>query len=181
MRFLRTLIVSFVSSTLTCGAASACILSANQDLNDISSADMVVVGKIQNYQIVEDTIATEAVRNGRTEFLENVPVNLKDTHNNEAEISVEYARFEIEVDEVLLGTVSGTISAVWPSYEFVESGKTPNVPFLIALRRSTSSMPALRGQVVWMVLGDHCTGSFLFANASANATTVRQLLSSMPE
>ncbi|WP_162933007.1 hypothetical protein [Roseovarius sp. EL26] len=180
MDFLRALMVSFLSSTFACGSAMACIASMDQDLKNIKNADVVVIGKLRNYQIVTDTMATDAARQ-QQQYFEGLSDESKDDDVNETKITINYARFEIDVDEVLLGNVSETLTAIWPNYAFIESGMTPNAPFLIALRRSTKSTPSLRGQTVWMVHGSYCTGSFFFAGASTDAATVRELLGSMSE
>ena len=55
---------------------------------------------------------------------------------------VDYARFDIEVNEVLLGSVEPSLlTAVWINFSHGEPKEYPSGPFLIALR----AMPPLKG------------------------------------
>ena len=171
----------FVAAVFYGGSAAACMMVATRDLNDVSYADVVVTGRILNYRIVEDAEARER----RKRMLERSPALRKLISEDSGYLS-EYAKFDIEVDEVLRGTASGIIAATWNNSTFGEPKEMPDGSFLIALRSSTLAIPPLRGPSatilpdpepnLYAVLQAPCAGPFIFESNSNDATAVRQIL-----
>jgi hypothetical protein len=85
------------------------------ELADIKYADVVVVGHISNYTIVRD------------------PSFFSD-----------HSRFDVLVDEVLIGKAPRTLTVIWDNSTFSEPETMPSRPFLIALRDSSSKRPPFR-------------------------------------
>ena len=156
MRNRAVLAALFVAMALAGTPAHACITSVPVELADIECADVVVVGRIDNYELV----------------------------GNEGFIS-SYARFDILVEEVLLGHAAQKISVTWDNSTFSIPKTMPAGPFLIALRDPRSEMPPLRssGTIfpgpnsdLLTVLQAPCSSPFMFASGSKEAKVIRQKL-----
>jgi hypothetical protein len=57
----------------------------------------------------------------------------------------DYARFDVLVDEVLVGNPPKVLTVTWDNSTFSESDKLGEGPFLIALREPGARTPPLRG------------------------------------
>lgn len=140
--------------------ALACMADEPIVLSDVSYADVVVVGRISEYQIIGDDPSDRLIW--------------------------DYARFVVTIDEVLVGDVSDHISVTWDNSTFEEPEEMPEGPFLIALRRPSSSMPPLRGPSATIlanpepgllaVLQAPCSSPFIFENTSEDARRIRKIL-----
>lgn len=150
------------------------------DLEDVRYADAVVVGRITNYRMVLDPAIRRELRDliggrdpARARFLPD------------------YARFDVVVDEVLLGTVGRTITLTWDNSTFTEPETLPPGPFLIAMRDPRSAAPPLRGPSAYSgpsrepdsltVLQAPCSVPFMFARDSEEATAIRGILDRRPQ
>ena len=136
--------------------AHACITSVPVELADIEYADVVVVGRIDSYERV-----------GNEELISS------------------YAKFDVLVDEVLLGTAPQVVSVTWDNSTFGEPATMQPGPFLIALRDPGYRMPPLRssGSIfpnpkpdLLTLLQAPCSSPFMFANGSEEAKAIRQRL-----
>ncbi|MCV9961415.1 hypothetical protein OIU34_05830 [Pararhizobium sp. BT-229] len=163
------------------GAASACAMRVEIDLHDVEYADVVVVGRIANYEVVLDPVA----RQRHKEILARFP-DMPEALRNVSGFMSDYARFDVLVDEVLRGTAPKTLSVTWDNSTFREPEHMPTGSFLIALRSASSQMPPLRWPSATIlptpdtdaltVLQAPCAIPFLFENASNEAGLVRQIL-----
>lgn len=139
-------------------------------VDDIGAADLVVVGRVANYRIVLDT----AVREKRRKQLENSPDMSPERRKSLSEqksFLSDYARFDILVDEVLLGKVGKTVSVVWQNSTFSEPEAMAPGPYLIALQRtSIPTAPPGSGDDVpphletglWTMLQADCAAPFMY-------------------
>jgi hypothetical protein len=165
-RFITAIVLALAASV----QASACYVGADLVLDDVRYADVVVVGKISNYRIIEAEAVRESERfsGGRRPFSP-------------------YARFDVEVDEVLAGSPPGRFSVTWINSTFGEPSGLPAGPFLIALRKTSSPRLPLRGPSTTIfpnaepdlltVLQAPCAPAFLFETSSEEAKGVRRTLS----
>ena len=102
----------------------------------------------------------------------------------------DYARFDVVVDEALLGNVGGTVPVTWDNSTFPEPQSMPSGPFLIALRYPGSGGPPLRGPSAFIspyrepvsltVLQAPCAVPFIFERASEDAAAIRRILERRP-
>jgi hypothetical protein len=172
--------------TLTCVSgerARACTADAPLNLIDIGYADVVVIGRVSDYHIVRDEefrremLSSRELSREMQQFYEGPDLLLPD-----------YARFNIQVDEVLAGQAPATLSVTWDNSTFEEPLTMATGPFLIALRRPNSGTPPLRGPSATVlsspdpsaltVLQAPCSTPFIFESDSEAARTIRQSLSS---
>jgi hypothetical protein len=156
MRDRVTIAALFVAIALAGTPAHACMTMVPIELADIEYADVVVVGRIDHYARV----------------------------GNEGLIS-SYAKFDVLVDEVLLGNAPRELSVTWDNSTFGEPETMQSGPFLIALRDPGSRMPPLRssGSIfpypkpdLLTLLQAPCSSPFMFASGSDEAKAIRQML-----
>jgi hypothetical protein len=153
--------------------AQACVADAPLDLDDIQYANAVVVGRIANYEMVLDQ-----------DWRRDNPDLIRDPAT--ARFLTDYARFDVLIDEVLLGNVGRTISVTWDNSTFAEPESMAPGPFLIALRDPGSEAPPLRGPSATVtanpeprsltVLQAPCAEPFMFEIGSDQAAAVRRIL-----
>ena len=139
------------------------------DMSDIALADLVVIGSVRNYEIIEDTKA-RALR-------EEICTKNKDLDQrfcNQPRIFSDYAQFEIEVHSALKGTSPNVVTVTLDNSTFGAptslGGKHQR--FLVTLRAATSKIPPLRGPSAFIapnpdpdlltVLQAPCAPSFIF-------------------
>ncbi len=152
-------------------------------MNDIKLADVVVIGRIVDYQIVLDPKArennrksVEGIKNSKTsEPLSNVRRFISD-----------YAKFDVLVEEVVKGTATERMTATWDNSTFGEPESIPPGPYLIAFRYAQSAAPPLGGPSaiimptpipeVPTVLQALCARAFIFKSDSTEAIEARGLL-----
>ncbi|MGO4351926.1 hypothetical protein AB4Z25_08315 [Rhizobium sp. RAF36] len=131
-----------LSSLFVVNSATACMSVARLALSDVKYADVVVIGRVANYRLILDP---EARERNRQMVAKMKPSKLRDSLSNISGFITDYARFEIQVEEVLQGQAPEIIEATWDNSTFGEPEKMPSGPFVIALRRSGSDRPPLRG------------------------------------
>jgi hypothetical protein len=156
MRYRPTIAALFVAMTLAASPVHACIVIVSVELTDIEYADVVVVGRIGHYEIVGDPDRIGS-----------------------------YAKFDVLVDEVLLGNAAQKISVTWDNSTFAIPKTAPSGSLLIALRDPGSEMPPLRstGTIfpsprsdLLTVLQASCSSPFMLASGSEEAKSIRQML-----
>lgn len=182
MRFLAKPILTAILAASAFGPAQACVMMADFEAEDVQYADAVVIGRIQNYEIVKDPKKHEE----HEAFRRKHPEIFKDVKSSGRLLS-DYARFEIRVDEVLRGNVYEVIRATWDNSTFGEPTQMPTGPYLIALRKDGSPLPPLRGPSATLlpdpepgrfkVLQAPCAKAFILEHDSQYAVEVRSLLS----
>lgn len=163
--------------------AYACRVPAPLKLNDVRYADIVLVGRIANYEIVRD-------QEKRAELIARLRPDdpWRKAVEGGAGILSDYALFNVVVDEVLKGRAAGTISVTWDNSTFSEPEAMPTGQFLIALRNPTAKAPPVRGPSAFIganpeptlstVLQAPCAPAFIFEVSSREAADVRRLLTS---
>lgn len=153
---------------------------------DIKYADVVVTGRIVNYRIVRD----EGFRRRMLASPMLGPEMRKLYEDKDALLLSDYARFDVLVDRVLVGKAPRKLSVTWDNSTFAEPKTMAARPFLIALRKSNSSVPPLRGPSATIlpspeagsltILQAPCSSAFILASASNEARAVREILSARP-
>ena len=161
--------------------ARACRMNAPLNIEDVRFADVVVVGRIANYRIVRD-------HEFRRKMLASPHMrpDMRKHYGPRTSLLPDYARFEILVDELLLGTAPRRMTVTWDNSTFGEPETMAAGPFLIALRRPTSRIPPLRGPSATVLpnrepalptlLQAPCSIPFLFPGNSDHARTIRRML-----
>jgi len=91
-----------------------------------------------------------------------------------------YARFEIIVDEVLVGVAPHRLSATWRNSTFERPEALPSEPMLIALRDTRATMKPHSEQRSEEVLQATCSTAFMLLNGSDGAKAVRRALDTKP-
>lgn len=166
--------------------ASACRIYVRPVLEDVRLADVVVVGRIEHYRVVRD----EAFRR-RMLKSPRLSAELRsiyaDPHKS---LMPDYVRFDVRVEEVLLGRASRRLSVTWDNSTFGEPESMPPGPYLIALRRPTSPMPPLRGPSAAIMpapdpraltlLQAPCSSAFVYEAGSEEARRIRAILAAAP-
>lgn len=164
--------------------ASACRTMANLRFDDIKYASVIVIGRITNYEIVLD----QAARQRHKEMLARPdwPPEARKLLSEQQHFLSDYARFDVLVDEVLVGKPQAVLSVTWDNSTFNEPDKMEEGPFLIALREPDAKIPPLRGPSATImpslepqkltVLQAPCAPPFMFKAATAEAKKVRDML-----
>lgn len=163
-------------AAICCGLiapARACIDLRGPDWIDVRYADLVLVGRVQNYRIVRDELERQAIRR-----LSKDPVlgylvkrDLERVRRGER-MSGDYAKFDVLVHRRLLGTSPAIVTVAWSRPHFFDSGAMPSGPYVIAMRspHSVGSSEAryqdadLRSREPSLptVLTSFCGGPFMF-------------------
>jgi hypothetical protein len=181
---LCTMVMS-LTIILAAKPASACLGAARLKLDDIKYANVVVIGRIVDYEIVLD----QAVRKERKEMLERSADKSTEywrLMSEQKRFMSDYARFRVLVDKVLLGQSPNVISVTWDNSTFGEPEKMKEGSYLIGLREPSSKSPPLRGPSATIlpspepdsltVLQAPCAPAFIFEDTSAEAKTIREIL-----
>ncbi|HKP25763.1 MAG TPA: hypothetical protein VJV39_17980 [Dongiaceae bacterium] len=150
------------------------------ELADIKYADVVVVGRISNYAIVRDPTIRQELANSP-----DISPQRRESLENESFLG-DYARFDVLVDEVLVGKAPQTLVVTWDNSTFAEPKAMPSGPFLIALRDPRFGTLPLRGPSATIlpnpepasmtVLQAPCSDPFIFASDSEKARAILQIL-----
>ncbi|MEA3014077.1 MAG: hypothetical protein QOD42_2622 [Sphingomonadales bacterium] len=164
-------------------------MNAPLNVYDIRYADVVVLGRIVDYRIVLDPIA----RRDRRNMLAHSPgmrVEERRRLRRQTSFLSDYARFDVMVDDVLVGRAGAMLIVTWDNSTFDEPRSMPPGPFLIALRDPGSRSPPLRGPSATIlpnreprsltVLQAACSSPFIFESASNEAAAVRWILAQRP-
>lgn len=192
MRGLLSLAAPMLVVALNATPAWACAGGpAPLRLDAISSADIVVIGRIENYR----TFVDPARRQRRVAWFETqrlradpdqAPSHIEDASREASVNHPDAAHFDVLVDEVLKGRSGPSLSAWWdPSWHGFPV-RLPSGPVLVALRqngsgsnpRFSSLAPTDPGPdlAALVVLRAPCAPPFLFESTGAEAATIRSLL-----
>lgn len=141
----RSLFHWVAAAAVTVGAfpdsAHACRTFVSPKFEDVSYADVVVIGRVDNYRIIRD----EAFRN-RMLASPNLSADMRKTYEDpKKSLLPDYARFDIEIEEILVGQAPRRLSVIWDNSTFGEPDYMTSARYLIALRRPGSANPPLRG------------------------------------
>lgn len=169
-------------ATMTAVApAQACRINAPLKIEDVQFADVVLVGRVANYRIVRD-------HEFRRKMLKSphLTADMRKHYGPRTSLMSDYARFDVVVDEVLLGTAPRRVPVTWDNSTFGEPETMAAGPFLIALRRPTSRIPPLRGPSATIMpnrepglltmLQAPCSSPFMFPGNGDHARTIRRMM-----
>jgi len=183
-------IVLFLALAAAAGPVHACMSDAPLDLRDVRFADTVVVGRIANYRIVPDPVFRREHREWLAEYNKKYPENQVEFDETERFMS-DYARFDVLIDEVLLGEAGASIVVTWDNSTFEEPESMSPGPYLIALRRPGAAAPPLRGISATIlpdpepgalaVLQAPCSDAFIFEKTSDRADRLRKIIARGPK
>ena len=188
MGIIRNIVAGFVGCVLMGGNAKACFPPVKFDPSYIEQADIVVTGSVVNFHIVIDLEARaqqDRDDEKRNSFiLEKYPQLYKDLFLERITYPSDYARFEIEVDEVLRGTVPpGRLTAFRSGLFHKQRERLGRGPFLIALRNLTPSpgkpsakIRAMSEPNLLSVVSPACTQDFIFDVTAQRAVEIRSKL-----
>jgi len=152
------------------------------NLEDVNYADVVVIGRILNYRIVRDeTFRRRMLASPR------LSTEMRRIYEDPRRLLLpDYARFEIQVERVLVGRAPARLSATWDNSTFGEPERMPAGSYLVALRRASSAIPPLRGPSATIMpspdansltlLQAPCSSAFIYEAGSEQARTVRGIL-----
>ena len=165
--------------------AGACMTFAPLKIEDVAYADVVVIGRISNYEVVLD----QEVRRQRREYLaksSELPASEKKRLAEQKDFLSDYARFDISVEQILAGKPPAKLTVTWNASTFGEPKTMPSGPFLIALRTPGSRIPPLRGPSATVfpdpepgllaVLHPPCASAFIFPVDSERAIETKKVL-----
>jgi hypothetical protein len=179
-------VVATASATALPAVSHACRIYVGPTLEDVRFADVVVVGRVSNYRIVRD----DAFRR-RMLASPHLSEDMRRMYEDPREsLLPDYARFDIQVDEVLVGPSPTTLSVTWDNSTFDEPDRMAAGPYLIALRRPASPSPPLRSPSATIfpsrdanaltLLQAPCSSAFIYEVGSEQARTVRKILEIRP-
>ena len=187
--FLCAVIVALLV-VLVAKPASACLTMADLKLDDIKYARVVVVGRIANYEIVRDEVFRKQYKEGLERSADKTSEYWKSEYaratSEQERFLSDYARFNVLVDEVLVGQPSKVISVTWDNSTFGEPEKMKEGPYLIGLREPGSQSLPLRGPSATIlpspepksltVLQAPCAPAFILEATSGKAKSIREIL-----
>lgn len=178
-RFLFVVVAMLISAGVP---SYACIVSVETKLTDVTYADVVVVGRIENYRIIRD----RAFRRRMLSAPHLTSEMRKFYRDPNTSLMSDVARFEIRVEELLRGRRSGKLSVSWQNSTFGLPSAMGSGSYLIALRRPNSPHPPLRGPSATVVanpdrqtltvLQAPCAGAFILKAESRQAEVTRKIL-----
>jgi len=175
-------VVAAALATVLPATAQACRIFIQPRLEDVRFADVVVVGRITNYRIVRD----EEFRRRMLASPDLSAASRRIYEDPRAGLMSDYARFDIQVQEVLVGRASRTLSVTWDNSTFAEPDHMAGGPYLIALRRPGSASAPPRGpsgtifapadRQSLTLLQSACSSAFIYEAASEQAGMLRRII-----
>ncbi|MDG2530594.1 hypothetical protein [Caulobacter endophyticus] len=148
----RWFVAAWISAMVAGGPAFACRAPLAIRLEDVARADLVVVGRVTQYEVVRKPSLLPGER----------PGTLSD-----------HATFLVRTEEVLAGQAPARLAVRWDNSTFAEPDALPEGPFLIALSRPTG---AASNPEAYTLFQAACSDPFLFEAASDRARAVREIL-----
>ncbi|MEE4537227.1 MAG: hypothetical protein V2J51_01880 [Erythrobacter sp.] len=150
-------------------------------MQDIEFADLVVIGRIENYRIVR-----EQEWRDRMLAQPNLDPDLREIYSSDKTLLPDYAMFDIVIDRSLVGTTAQRITVTWDNSTFEEPVSLSDVQYVVALRAPRSEIPPLRGPSATVfvtkrsdqpaVLQAPCSSPFILAVGSREAREAMELL-----
>lgn len=122
------------------------------DFKDVRYADVVVIGQIADYKIIEPT-----ERLGR------------------------YARFNVQVDSVVLGEAVKELDVWWSNSTFSLPEHMEDGSYIIALRRMALLDDARDESIELTPVQKACSSAFIYRADSEQALTIQEILSATEE
>ena len=147
--------VMALSMMLASEPALACRLHREPNLDEVKQADVVVIGKITEYQVIRH----EGVGS--------------------------YSRFIVQVDQVIVGKVGDRFPATWENSTFGQPDEMAEGPYLIALHSGSTDNYITgsphREPNVMSVLQEPCSRALMFEISSNEARITRDILAAAKE
>lgn len=176
-------VIVFATCAVPLGSVHACIVFVPPRFEDVTYANLVLIGRIDNYRIIRD----EAFRK-RMLASPNLPAKEQKFYSDpKTGLMSDYARFEMKVEKVLVGKARGILSITWDNSTFSEPDTMKPGRYLVALRRAGSAMPPLRGPSATILpspdpksltlLQAPCSSAFIYPAESEEARTIQRILS----
>lgn len=135
--------------------ALACRFHREPNLNEVKQADVVVIGKITEYQVIR--------------------------HEGVAS----YSRFIVQVDQEIVGKVSDRFPVTWQNSTFGQPEKMAEGPYLIALNAGSTDNYITgsphREPNVMSVLQEPCSRALMFEVSSHEARITQDILAAGKE
>jgi hypothetical protein len=122
-----SLAIAFVALTSAGSAAQACMGKAPAALEDIKDADVVVIGRIANYTIVLDQEMRARMKALADD--PDTPPEQRAFFARDRGFLGDYAKFDVLVDEVLMGSAPKTLPVAWDNSTFSEPESTTRTVF----------------------------------------------------
>ncbi|MFB0611943.1 hypothetical protein [Aurantiacibacter poecillastricola] len=178
----RWLVPATLALLLTATTAQACMMASERELSDIALADAVVIARLTDYEIVRD----EAFRRAQLAN-PNLSDDLREIYSDPGQgLLSDYARFTLEVQDVLKGEPPARFAVTWDNSTFAEPETMAPGLYLVAVRDPAAPLPPLRGPsatilpnpepATMTLLQAPCAPPFLFPLESAPLDEVRALL-----
>ncbi len=140
---------------LTSEPAFACRFQREPNLNEVKQADVIVIGKITEYQVIRH------------------------------EGAVSYSRFIVQVDQAIVGTASDRFPVTWENSTFGQPEKMAEGPYLIALHAGSTgdyiTGSPHREPNVMSVLQEPCSRAMMFEVSSNEARITQDILAAGKE
>ncbi|ASM71373.1 MULTISPECIES: hypothetical protein [Roseobacteraceae] len=182
-KILMIAVAAFVISTMS---AQACRMATALNIEDVSFADVVVIGTVENYEIVRDVAFREGMLSNP-----DLSDNLRELYSDPNQSLLgDYARFEVLVSETIVGGVPQRFMATWDNSTFGEPASLSTEQLLMAFRYAQTPMPPLQGPSATVlpnpepqlltILQAPCAPPFLFSSSSEAAQNVREILEVNP-
>ncbi|MFW2829104.1 energy transducer TonB [Sphingomonas sp. ID0503] len=179
---LRSAAAVVLSASLAPTSAFACAAYLPPRLTDVSLADVVVIGRIENYRIVRD----EAFRRERLAWPKLTADMRKAYEDPEGSLIPDYASFGVQVEKVLFGRAPSSLPVTWDNSTFGEPEEMRQGRYVLALRWPRSPAPPLRGPSATIspspeagtmtVLQAPCSSAFIYKAESAEGQIIQFLL-----
>lgn len=141
--------------------------------SEFITADIIIVGQVQRYEAIIDIAATARVR----QILEKIPKMKARTKDH---VSILYGRFNIDVEQVLKGTISARPDIYWAPATRGPAKSVPPGRYILGLVamndrvEHAKNLPHPPGALY--VDEKSCAGAFIAEYSSDMGIKVRQLL-----
>lgn len=169
-------------------SASGCRMRMERQLEFIDRADIVVSGEIANYEIVLDPNIRETNEQRLAE--PNVPLETREMIETSSYYLSDYARFDVLVQEAIVGAPPTELSVVWNNSTYGEPMSMPSGPYLLALKKrpeidpvaaAASRQPIMSDPASFEVLQQDCRSAFILNEGSPEAEAARMHLQAKAE
>lgn len=173
----RHLVPVALASIFLIQPANACVVGVPLEINDARRADAVVIGRVSNYRIIHDLEFRKRMLANR-----RLSPELRKIYEGSDGVLSDYARFDVQVHEILAGKVPDRFSVTWDNSTFGEPKEMDPGPFLIALRRlplsrsPNAKISPDQGASSLLPLQAPCSAPFIIPIADPRFENIRRVL-----
>ncbi|KQV19709.1 hypothetical protein ASC97_28995 [Rhizobium sp. Root1203] len=180
MKYLQTIAVTHMAVLVASSPAMACLVSKPLHPSDFTTAEIIIVGRVTNYEAVADPIATERTRR----LLETSPsrrLRAKDYK------SISYGRLDLEIDDVLKGKLPAQFAIYWLPGTAGPSDTLAPGRYILGLGRVDTLSTHYENRLLLLPLdaltiGEKaCAGAFITQYSSELGKKVGELLKVHPQ